>query len=223
MILCIADVIAPPELKAIRAVLDEAAFIDGRTTAGWHAREVKRNEQVDTGSKIAREAGEHIRAALEANDVFRAGVLPHTIRPFLFSRYGESMSYGPHVDDAVMGRTERVRSDVSVTVFLNDPADYDGGELVIESSGGEQTYKLPAGHAIAYPSTTLHRVEGITRGTRLVAVTWVQSLVRSAEDREILFDLDLARRATFQQHGKTHEFDLIAKSYANLLRKWSDL
>jgi PKHD-type hydroxylase len=223
MILCIADVLSPSDLEAIRTTLDDAAFADGRSTAGWHARAVKHNEQIAPGSKAAREAGDRIRAALEANDVFRSGVLPHTIRPLLFSRYGEGMSYGPHVDDAVMGRTARARSDVSVTVFLNETADYEGGELVIESSGGEQAYKLPAGHAIAYPSTTLHRVEPVTRGTRLVAVTWVQSLVRSAEDREILFDLDLARRAIFGQRGKTREFDLIAKSYANLLRKWSDL
>lgn len=223
MILCIADILAPADLGAIRAALEGAAFADGRATAGWHAREVKRNEQIDPASLAAHEAGGRIRAALEANDVFRSGVLPHTIRPFLLSRYGEGMSYGPHVDDAVMGRTGRVRSDVSVTVFLNDPAEYDGGELVIESSGGEQAYKLPAGHAIAYPSTTLHHVATVTRGMRLVGVTWVQSLVRSAEDRELLFDLDLARRAIFQQHGKSREFDLIARSYANLLRKWSDL
>jgi PKHD-type hydroxylase len=223
MILCIADVLSAADLAAIRRVLDKAAFKDGRKTAGWHARAVKRNEQIDPASRTAREAGERIAAALGANDVFRAAVQPHTIRPFLLSRYGEGMSYGPHVDDAIMGSESRARSDVSVTVFLNDPAEYDGGELVVESSGGEQAYKLPAGHAIAYPSTTLHRVEKVTRGTRLVAVTWVQSLVRSAEEREVLFDLDVARRAIFQQHGKTREFDLIAKSYANLLRKWSHL
>jgi PKHD-type hydroxylase len=222
MILCIADVLAAADLAAIRRGLGKAAFQDGRKTAGWHARQVKRNEQVAPASRAARALGERIGAALGANPVFQSGVQPRTIRPFLLSRYGPGMEYGSHVDDAIMGQP-RVRSDVSVTVFLSAPEDYDGGELVIEAAGGEQAFKLPAGHAIAYPSTSLHRVEKITRGTRLVAVTWVQSLVRAAEDREILFDLDMARRAIFDRGGKTREFDLIARSYANLLRKWSDV
>ena len=222
MILCLADVLSAADLATIRRVLDKAAFQDGRETAGWHARAVKKNEQATPSAKTTQDTGERIAAALRANPVFSAGVQPRTIRPFLLSRYGEGMEYGPHVDDAIMGGEARVRSDVSVTVFLSSPEDYDGGELVIESAGGEQSFKLPAGHAIAYPSTTLHRVEKVTRGTRLVAVTWVQSLVRDAGDREILFDLDQARRALFGQQGKTREFDLIAKSYANLLRKWSE-
>jgi PKHD-type hydroxylase len=221
MILCIADVLSAAELAAIRRTLGKAAFQDGRKTAGWHARKVKHNEQAAPGSRAARETGERIAAALKANPVFQAGVQPRAIRPFLLSRYGEGMEYGPHVDDAIMGGD--TRSDVSVTVFLSPPDDYDGGALVIESAGGEQSFKLPAGHAIAYPSTSLHRVEKVIRGMRLVAVTWVQSLVRAAEDREILFDLDMARRAIFEQRGKTRELDLIAKSYANLLRKWSEV
>jgi PKHD-type hydroxylase len=223
MILCIADVISVADLATIRRALGKAAFQDGRKTAGWHARKVKKNEQADPAAKATREIGDRITTALRANPVFNAGVQPRTIRPVLLSRYGEGMEYGPHVDDAIMGSDSRVRSDVSVTVFLNGPDEYNGGELVIESAGGEQAFKLPAGHAIAYPSTTLHRVEKVTRGTRLAAVTWVQSLVRDAEDREILFDLDQARRALFAQQGKTREFDLIAKSYANLLRKWSEV
>jgi PKHD-type hydroxylase len=223
MILCIADVLSAADLAALSRGLGKAVFQDGRKTAGWHARKVKRNEQAAPASRAAREAGERITTALKANPVFNAGVQPRAIRPFLLSRYGAGMEYGPHVDDAIMGSEQRMRSDVSVTVFLNPPEAYDGGELVIETAGGEQSFKLPAGHAIAYPSTSLHRVEKVTRGTRLVAVTWVQSLVRAAEDREILFDLDMARHAIFEQHGKTREFDLIAKSYANLLRKWSDV
>ncbi len=222
MILCLANVLSHAELKAIEAVLADGAFVDGRATAGWHARTVKRNEQVATTSDAARKAGEIVNAALNRHPVFRAAVLPRSIRPFLFSRYTERMTYGPHVDDAIMGRTHPVRSDVSVTVFLSEPESYDGGELVIETTGGEEAYKLPIGSAIAYPSTTLHRVEPVTRGTRLVAVTWIQSMVRSAEDREILFDLDTARRTIFEQYGKTREFDLITKSYANLLRKWCE-
>ena len=223
MILCIADVIPAADLATIRRALGKAAFQDGRKTAGWHASKVKRNEQADPAANTTRDIGDRITAALRANPVFSASVQPRAIRPCLLSRYGVGMEYGPHVDDAIMGSDHRVRSDVSVTVFLNSPDEYDGGELVVESAGGEQSFKLPAGHAIVYPSTTLHRVEQVTRGTRLVAITWVQSLVRSADDREILFDLDMARRAIFEQQGKTREFDLIAKSYANLLRKWSEV
>src|SRR5262245_57276916 len=127
MILCIADVLSAADLAEIRRGLDAAAFQDGRKTAGWHAREVKRNEQVEPGSRKAREAGDRIAAALEVNPIFSAGVQPRAVRPFLLSRYGEGMEYGPHVDDAIMGGKERVRSDVSVTVFLNAPEDYDGG------------------------------------------------------------------------------------------------
>lgn len=219
MILCLAEILSAADLAIIRGALESAAFQDGGKTAGWHARTVKKNEQADPTAIGG--IGERIGAALKANPVFAAGVQPRSIRPVLISRYGEGMEYGPHVDDAIMGG--QMRTDVSVTVFLNPPDDYDGGDLVIESAGGEQSFKLPAGHAIAYPSTTLHRVEKVTRGTRLVAITWVQSLVRGADDREILFDLDQARRALFAQQGKTREFDLIAKSYANLLRKWSEV
>jgi PKHD-type hydroxylase len=129
------------------------------------------------------------------------------------------MSFGAHVDNAVMGE-DHLRSDVSVTVFIADPEAYDGGELVIETSGGEESFKLPAGAAVVYPSTTLHRVAEVTRGTREVAVTWVQSLVRSAERRELLFDLERALRALFEREGKSAEFDLLHKVASNLRRMW---
>jgi PKHD-type hydroxylase len=140
----------------------------------------------------------------------------------LFSRYEAGMSYGRHIDNALMGNQDFLRSDVSLTLFLNSPSTYEGGELVIESTDAEQAYKLEAGSVIVYPSSTLHRVEPVTEGVRLVAVAWVQSLVREPSQREILFDLDTVRRAIFTKQGKTIEFDLISKSYANLLRKWAD-
>jgi PKHD-type hydroxylase len=223
MIICIADVLSAEDLKDIHGLVERGRFVDGRETAGWHARLVKRNEQIRTNSDAARKAGERVAAALDRHEVFRAAALPRMMRPMLLSRYHDGMSYGAHVDDAIMGGKAPIRSDLSVTVFLNDPAAYDGGELVMETTGGEQAYKLAAGSAIIYPSTTLHRVEPVTRGTRLVAVTWVQSLVREAENREILFDLDTVRRTIFQGQGKSREFDLLSKTYANLLRKWSDL
>jgi len=223
MIICIAGVLSAEELERVHGLIDRGPFVDGRETAGWHARLVKRNEQIRTNGDAARKAGELISAALDRHEVFRAAALPRAMRPMLFSRYQEGMAYGAHVDDAIMGGRSPMRTDISVTVFLNDPAAYDGGELVMETTGGEQAYKLEAGGAILYPSTTLHRVEPVSRGARLVAVTWVQSLVREAENREILFDLDTARRAIFQEQGKSRAFDLLSKTYANLLRKWSDL
>jgi len=132
------------------------------------------------------------------------------------------MSYGSHVDDAIMGSARDFRTDVSFTVFLNDAADYDGGELVVETTGGETEYKLDAGAAIVYPSTSLHRVAPLTRGRREVAVGWAQSLVRDAGRREILFDLEAARREIFREQGKTRSFDLLSKSYSNLLRLWAE-
>jgi PKHD-type hydroxylase len=130
------------------------------------------------------------------------------------------MSYGSHIDNAFMGEDNRLRSDLSFTLFLSDPTTYEGGELVIETTGGEQAFKLTAGSMILYPSSTLHRVETITAGIRLAAVGWIQSLVRDAADREILFDLDTVRQELFARDGKTKEFDLLCKSYANLLRRW---
>ncbi|MEM6436188.1 MAG: Fe2+-dependent dioxygenase, partial [Cyanobacteria bacterium P01_D01_bin.115] len=132
-------------------------------------------------------------------------------------RYDTGMEYGRHVDNALMGNQ---RSDVSFTVFLSEPQDYDGGELVVEGAADEQCYKLAAGTAIIYPSSTLHRVEPVTQGTRLVAVGWVQSWIRDAAKRELLFDLDTVRRSLYTQSGKSNEFDLLSKSLANLMRQW---
>jgi PKHD-type hydroxylase len=137
----------------------------------------------------------------------------------MISRYAQGASYGSHTDDALMGG---LRSDVSFTVFLNAPADYEGGELVLERPDGEQSFKLESGDAVVYPSTSLHRVNPVERGTRLVAVGWVQSLVRRADQRELLFDLDTARRSLFAREGKNAEFDLLSKCLSNLLRDWAE-
>jgi PKHD-type hydroxylase len=223
MILCIADVLDPELLSAAEAALGVAEFADGRETAGWHARTVKRNVQARAGGLALATLRDRLADALKRNDVFRSAVLPRTLRALMFSRYETGMSYGTHVDDAIMSGPEPLRSDVSVTLFVSPPDSYDGGELVIEMHGGEEAYKLAAGHAIVYPSTTLHRVETVTRGRRDVAVGWVQSLVRDVAQREVLFDLDTARRALFQRHGKTREFDQLSRTYSNLLRMWADL
>ena len=223
MIFSIEQIFSPDELAEIRQVLDRAEFVDGKLTAGWHAKLVKNNQQLKNGTS-QKELQAKVRASLLKNPLFQAAVRPKSIHSLLFSRYDEGMSYDTHVDNALMGGSSGLyRSDVSFTLFLSPPQDYDGGELVIEGVQSEQKYKLEAGSAIVYPSTTLHRVNPVTKGTRLVVVGWVQSTVRDASDREILFDLETARRSIFAKSGKTAEFDLISKTMANLLRKWADL
>ncbi|MBD1873495.1 Fe2+-dependent dioxygenase [Nodosilinea sp. FACHB-131] len=221
MIVCIADLLTSDEIAQIKTGLAQAAFVPGETTAGWHAKLVKQNEQAAKQAAV-----EPLKAvvqnALARNALFQAIACPRIIHSLLFSRYGVGMSYGRHTDNALMGGANFYRSDVSLTVFLSGPDDYDGGELVIEGADSEQPYKLAAGSAIVYPSTTLHRVEPVVRGDRIVAVGWVQSLVRNAAHREILFDLETVKRTLFAQTGKTPEFDLLTKTTANLLRQWAE-
>jgi PKHD-type hydroxylase len=222
MILCLADVLTPTAVAEVLALTEQGAWADGARTAGWAAREVKKNRQLRKGAATGG-AATLVRAGLEAHQVFRAASLPRAMRDPMFARYGVAEEYGLHVDDALMGQgPEQLRTDLSVTVFLSAPGDYDGGELVLDSPAGEQTIKLDAGSAVLYPATFLHRVAPVTRGERRVAVTWVQSLIRSAEQRAILFDLDQARRDLFGREGRSPAFDLIAKSYANLLRLWAE-
>jgi len=222
MILSIDEVLTSAELEQITTKLKNAEFVDGKLTAGWHAKEVKNNTQLKGNSVITQELRPIVHQALQRNRLFQAAIRPKAIRPVLFSYYEPGMYYGYHVDNALMG-TPPMRSDVSLTIFLSSPDTYAGGELVIETSLGEQTFKLAAGSAIAYPSSTLHRVEPVTTGIRLAAITWIQSLIRDPNEREILFDLDTTKQVMFEKYGKTPEFDLICKTHANLLRKWVDI
>ena len=215
MIFPIPDVLSADELSQVQTTLATAEFIDGKLTAGWYAKQVKHNQQIK-GTE-AKEVRELMRQALTRHPLFQAAVRPKQVHSLLLSRYDTGMEYGRHVDNALMGNQ---RSDVSFTVFLSEPQDYDGGELVVEGAADEQCYKLAAGTAIFFPSSTLHRVEPVTQGTRLVAVGWVQSWIRDAAKRELLFDLDTVRRSLYTQSGKSNEFDLLSKSLANLMRQW---
>jgi PKHD-type hydroxylase len=225
MIVCLAGVLNKGELRALAARLKTARFTAGQRTAGWHARTVKRNRQATGQTPAIAEASGTVTQALARNDVFQSAVRPFRLSPVMFSRYEPGMEYGPHVDDALMPSADGapLRTDVSVTVFLSDPTTYEGGALVLEDSGGERPFKLGAGDAVVYPATSLHRVEPVRQGARLAAVLWAQSVIPEASEREMLFDLDVARRAMFEAHGKTREFDLVAKTHANLLRRWSRL
>ncbi len=211
-------VLSAEEIGSILTRLKGAAYQDGKMTAGWHARQVKSNQQIAPDDPIGRQIASDVEAALRRHPLFSLAVQPKFMQ-LMLNRYGEGQAYGTHVDDAFM---HGHRTDISVTVFLNGPDDYDGGDLVIETSAGEQRIRLPAGAAIIYPAATLHRVDPVTRGQRLACVGWITSRVRDGAAREILFDLERARRSLFQQHGKTPEFDLIAKATANLLRRWGE-
>lgn len=217
----IPNVLTAEELQAIVTNLQTAEFIDGTLTAGWYAKTVKQNQQLKQGA-TAQNLKHQVMQSLWRHPLFQAAVRPRKIHSLLFSRYESGMSYGRHVDNALMGGDMLWRSDVSFTLFLNSPEDYRGGELVVEYAEDEKVYKLPAGQAVAYPSTMLHRVEPVTQGQRLVVVGWVQSLIRDANERELLFELDTVRRSLFDKFGKSAEVDLLSKSVANLLRKWAE-
>jgi len=193
--------------------------VEGSRTAGWHAKLVKNNEQIDRSHPYYAALNKAVTELIMRNGTFRMAFRPRHITPLLFSRYHDGMEYGTHVDDPIM---HNLRSDVSFTLFLSDPQSYAGGELVMESSGGEQAYKLNRGDMIAYPSTTLHRVNPVTSGERMAAVGWSQSYVRDQNQREILWELDVARRGIFEKEKKSREFDVISKAHANLLRMWAD-
>ncbi len=222
MLLCISDVLDYAELKEIRRLIGGGKFKDGKLTAGYRAKLVKNNLQLDKDAPGAKEVKSIVVAGLKRNRTFQDTALPRTIRPPLISRYQEGMNYGWHVDDALMAGDPKVRSDLSITVFLNDPADYDGGQLIISSPFGEQEVKLPAGAAVVYPSATLHQVAPVTEGERLAAVTWARSYVRDAAQREMLADLLAVQKKLAALAPDEAETDLAFKTYSNLLRMWSE-
>jgi PKHD-type hydroxylase len=223
MLLCIDQVLTPQELGRITDKLATAEFVDGKTTAGWYAQQVKNNLQVKSESEPAQELNAIVFQALLRNPLFQMAVRPRVMRPVLFSKYEPGMSYGFHVDNAIMGDRTPNRSDVSLTLFLNSASSYEGGELLIDTSIGEKAFKLEAGAMVIYPSSSLHQVKPVTQGVRFAAITWIQSMVRSTEQRELLFDLDTVRQLLFKKHGKTPEFDILSKTHANLLRMWADV
>ncbi len=222
MLICIADVLGKDALARVKAGLASETFVDGQRTAGWAARGVKRNLQLGGESSRYAELDSLVREALAANDVFVLATMPKVVRPVLFNRYDTGMSYGDHVDDALMGPHGSVRSDVSFTLFLSDPTEYGGGELVIEDVSGAQPYKLAAGSLVLYPSSYLHRVELVSSGTRLAAVGWLQCMVRDPSRRQIIFDIERVRRSLFERDGKSQEFDALSRCGSNLLRMWAE-
>lgn len=237
MNLAIEALLSADEVAELVALLAEARFREGRETAGPAAAKVKTNMQGDPADPRVRDAKRRITAALVANPLFLAAARPARLSPLLISRCREGQGYGLHIDDAIMrpdraraaeGEVpgeirggEALRADVAFTVFLSAPDAYEGGALVIEGGDGERAYRLPAGAAIVYPATTLHRVETVTRGERLVAAGWAQSLVRAADHRELLFDLEAAL-ADADAQGAAVAAQRLRRSISNLLRMWAE-
>jgi PKHD-type hydroxylase len=219
----IPQVLTAQEVGHCRAVLDRAQWVDGKVTAGHQSARAKNNLQIPESAPEARQLGAMILRALERNPLFMSAVLPDRVFPPLFNRYDAGMHFHAHVDNAVRqipGSDLRVRTDVSATLFLSDPTDYDGGELVIEDNFGTHRVKLPAGDMVVYPSSSLHRVEPITRGSRWASFFWIQSMVRDDAARTLLFDLDSAIQnvaGTMPDHGAVVQ---LTNVYHNLLRRW---
>jgi len=225
MLLTIPEVLSREEALALREDILAAEWVDGNATSGAGAASVKRNRQLTEQGAATQAAQAKVTAALMANAPFLSAALPHSVFPPLFNRYAGGEQFGLHVDNAIRfhGPTgARIRTDLSATLFLTDPADYDGGELEIEGSFGTLSYKLPAGHLLLYPSTSLHRVTPVTRGERVSCFFWLQSLVADHSAREMLYDLDQSVQALSAERGKAdREVLRLTALYHNLVRRWA--
>ena len=223
MLLQIPRVVSQDKLTVIRAILAKAKFVDGKLSAGMAAERVKNNEELASDAKEIQQLNNLVMGSLVQHPLYQSAALPIKIASPFYARYRPGMTYGDHVDDPIMGPPQgRYRSDVSTTVFLNEPGDYEGGELVIRTSFGDQHIKLPAGHAVVYPSSSLHHVVEVTEGERLVAVTWAQSMVRDASKRELLYDLNQARESLLKHRPEDEETKRVDVAYVNLIRMWAD-
>ncbi|HEY4303645.1 MAG TPA: Fe2+-dependent dioxygenase [Gemmatimonadaceae bacterium] len=225
MLLQIPDVLTSQQVIDVRSRLDAADWVDGRVTAGAQSSRTKDNMQIPEDHPGAREVGDFILRALQQSALFMAAALPLKIFPPLFNRYAGGQSFGMHVDNAirqVRGTPHRVRTDLSATLFLTDPSEYDGGELIVEDTYGQHRVKLPAGHMILYPATSLHLVEPVPRGARVSSFFWVQSMVRDDAERSILFDLDMSIQRLNQDAPDHPSATQLTGIYHNLLRRWAD-
>jgi len=225
MLVQIEGVLNPEQVARCRSVLEGLDWVDGRATAGTQSAQAKRNLQVPQDAPEARDLGEMILGALGQHQTFISAGLPLRVFPPLFNRYDVGMAFDTHIDNAIrFAGPVRYRTDLSATLFLSDPADYEGGELIIEDSYGEHAVKLAAGDAILYPASSLHRVAPITRGSRWAAFFWAQSMIRSDERRALLYDMDLAIQSLTPSVGQSAEpLVSLAGIYHNLIRMWADV
>jgi PKHD-type hydroxylase len=226
MLLHIPDILTAEQVAHCRQKLEQADWVDGRVTAGPQSALAKDNMQLPEGHPAARELGDLILTALQNNLLFMAAALPLKVFPPLFNRYRGGQSFGAHIDNAIRqitGAPHRVRTDLSATLFLASPDEYDGGELSVEDTYGLHTVKLPAGHLILYPATSLHHVSPVTRGARLASFFWIQSMVRDDGERTLLFDLDMAIQRLAGESPDHPSIIQLTGVYHNLLRRWADV
>jgi PKHD-type hydroxylase len=224
MLVIIPDVLNSEEIGLIQQLMASANFREGTASAGNEARRVKHNHEMFISEIETQRLNNLVMGNLVRNPAYIAAAFAKKIATPFYAKYTTGMFYGNHIDDPVMGPpNQRYRTDISITIFLNDPEDYEGGELVISTTYGEQKVKLPAGQAVLYPSSSTHRVAEVTSGERLVAVTWLQSTVRDPAKREILYNLAQARETMLQNTPTSKELELLSNSYVNLLRMWSDI
>jgi PKHD-type hydroxylase len=227
MLLPIPDVLTADQVLRARQLLHDADWVDGRVTAGHQSARAKDNMQLAEGSPAAREVGGMVLAALEQNALFISAALPAKVFPPLFNRYQGGQAFGTHVDNAirqVTGTPHRIRTDLSATLFFTGPDEYDGGELVVEDTYGTHNVKLPAGHLILYPSTSLHHVRAVTQGARIASFFWIQSMIRDDGERTLLFDLDVAIQQINSGGGGDQSAAVqLTGIYHNLLRRWADV
>ncbi|MGH7976375.1 MAG: Fe2+-dependent dioxygenase [Limisphaerales bacterium] len=230
MLITISDVLTTKQVKQARQILDAAEWVDGKVTAGHQSAKAKDNMQIPEGSPASRQLGEMILAALGKNPLFLAAALPARVFPPLFNRYSGGQSFGTHVDNAirqVTGTAHRIRTDISATLFLAAPEEYDGGELCVEDTYGIHRVKLPPGHMVLYPATSLHHVKPVTRGARVSSFFWIQSMVRDDSRRSLLFDLDLGiqrlNRELPDNSAAAQTAVQLTGVYHNLLRQWAEV
>lgn len=228
MLIQIPNLLDPDVLKNVNQLLDSAgtAWVDGRVTAGHQGASVKLNQQIEEQSEIAFKCQNMIASALERNPLFISAALPKTLYPPMFNRYAKGMAFGPHVDGGIRLHPhtgEKLRTDLSMTIFLSDPNSYEGGELEIEDTYGKHLVKMPAGDMVLYPSSSLHQVLPVTKGVRQACFTWVQSMIRSDEDRGILYGLDRAVQQLIATDADDQAMRMLMGTYHNLLRKWGEI
>jgi PKHD-type hydroxylase len=226
VLLEIPGVLTPEQVATARQMLDAAAWVDGRVTAGHQSARAKENMQLPEDHPTSRQLGDMILAALQRNSLFISAALPLRVFPPLFNRYQGGQSFGNHVDNAIRqvpGGGMRIRTDLSATLFLAGPEEYDGGELMVEDTYGVHSVKLPAGHLVLYPSTSLHNVRPVTRGARIASFFWIQSMVRDDGERTLLFDLDSAIQRVASEIPNSPAPVQLTAVYHNLLRRWADM
>ena len=223
MLIQLKNVLGPQELTIVKDLFAKANFVDGKLSAGKVAAGVKNNREVASEDPTIEMLNKVVMGNLLRHPIYQRAALPlHIASPF-YACYEADMEYGEHIDDPVMGQQQRYRSDLALTIFMNDPDEYQGGELVIQTEYGEQQIKYAAGDAVLYPATTRHRVEKITQGKRLVAVSWIQSLIKDNEQRNLLYQLSCAREKLLRKQSNEEHTKQVDHVYINLVRRWSEL